>query len=278
MHGEPSAPSPQNDRNSRLTAIGLMAPAIVHDFGNLLQSVASVLNMVDRRIDAGRIAELKALTADGLRAIDRAAALSKRLMAYGRPRPSVKSRVDVNALLRDLQPLLRLAIGLGITVEFSLADGPLEIWCDPQDLENAVMNLAINARDAMARRRHLRPADVQGGARLRSSQSRQGRLCHRRRQRYRRGNGRGGRFARLRSVFLDQGGRRRLRHGPGVGSRLRGCRRRRGGHCQLSPARARRCGSICPRFSAALRPARPRIIRRAAPASRRIDAACPARH
>ncbi|MEJ0026531.1 MAG: ATP-binding protein [Rhizomicrobium sp.] len=149
MQDGSSVPSPQNDRNGRLTAIGLMAPAIVHDFGNLLQSVASVLNMVDRRIDAGRIAELKALTADGLRAIDRAAALSKRLMAYGRPRPSMKSRVDVNALLRDLLPLLRLATGHGITVELSLADGALEIWCDPQDLENAVMNLAINARDAM---------------------------------------------------------------------------------------------------------------------------------
>jgi len=137
------------DRLRRLAAVGLMTPGVAHDVNNMLQSVGSVLKMIDRRIAHGSAEELAMLTADGLKAVDRATALSKRLVTFGRPAASMQSRVDVNALLRDLRPLLRWALGFDVTLEVSLTDGALETWCDPHDLENAVMNLAVNARDAM---------------------------------------------------------------------------------------------------------------------------------
>jgi signal transduction histidine kinase len=137
------------DQLRRLAAVGLMTPAIAHDVNNVLQSVGGVLKMIDRRLAHGSAEELALLTADGLLAIDRATALSKRLMAFGRPTAPTKSRVEVNLLLRDLKPLLRWALGSEVRLDMSLATRKLETWCDPQDLENAVMNLAVNARDAM---------------------------------------------------------------------------------------------------------------------------------
>jgi len=137
------------DRVRRLAAVGLMTPSVAHDINNMLQTLASVLHMIERRSAHGSPEELASLTADGLRAIDRAAMLSKRLMAFVRPRPPMHSRVCVNALLGELEPLLRWALDPAIKLELSLADGRLETWCDPQGLENAMLNLAVNARDAM---------------------------------------------------------------------------------------------------------------------------------
>jgi signal transduction histidine kinase len=137
------------DQLRRLAAVGLMTPSIAHDVNNMLQSVGGVLQMIDRRIAHGSPEEVAMLTAEGLQAIDRATALSKRLMAFGRPGASMQSRVEVNALLRDLKPLLQWALGFEIVLDMSLTERELETWCDPQDLENAVMNLAVNARDAM---------------------------------------------------------------------------------------------------------------------------------
>jgi signal transduction histidine kinase len=139
----------EGDQLLRLAAIGLMTPSITHDVNNMLQSVGSVLRMIDRRVAHGSPEELAMLTADGLQAIDRATTLSKRLMAFSRPGASTQSRLEVNALLRDLKPLLRWALGPGVAVDMSLDDHDLDTWCDPLGLENAVMNLAVNARDAM---------------------------------------------------------------------------------------------------------------------------------
>ena len=133
----------------RLAAVGLMTPSIAHDVKNMLQSVGSVLHMIDRRVAHGSPDELTMLTADGLRAIDRAATLAKRLMTFSQPGASMQRRVDVNSVLGEFEPLLRWALGFDVQLHLTLADCHLDTWCDPQDLENAVMNLAVNARDAM---------------------------------------------------------------------------------------------------------------------------------
>jgi len=114
----------------RLAAIGLMTPGITHDVNNMLQSVGSVLQMIDRRIDHGSLEELATLTADGLQAIDRATTLSKRLMAFSRPGAFVQSRTEVNALLRDLKPLLQWVLaprelGNGRHLRLRGADNPV---------------------------------------------------------------------------------------------------------------------------------------------------------
>jgi signal transduction histidine kinase len=140
---------PDGDRLRRLAAVGLMTPSVAHDINNMLQTLASVLHMIDRRSASGSADELANLTADGLQAIDRAAMFSKRLMTFVRPQAPMRSRICVNALLGELKPLLRWTLSPAIRLTMALADGPLETWCDPQDLENAVLNLAVNARDAM---------------------------------------------------------------------------------------------------------------------------------
>jgi len=137
------------DQLRRLAAVGLMTPGIAHDVNNMLQSVGSVLHMIDRRIAQGSIEELSTLTANGLQAIERVSALSRRLMAFSRPGAAMKSRVEVNGLLRDLQPLVQWAVGFDVVLDMALADRELVTWCDPLDLQNAIMNLAVNARDAM---------------------------------------------------------------------------------------------------------------------------------
>jgi signal transduction histidine kinase len=137
------------DQLRRLAAVGLMTPSIAHDVNNMLQSVSSVLQMIDRRSASGAPEELATLAADGLKTIDRASSLSKRLLAFGRASAAAQSRVGINALLTGLEPLLKWALGFEIALDLSLADRELETWCDPQDLENAVVNLAVNARDAM---------------------------------------------------------------------------------------------------------------------------------
>lgn len=133
----------------RLAGIGLLTTGIVHDINNILQTVASVLRVIDRQIAGGTPPELASLTADGLHAVDRAATLAKRLLAFGRPGPAMRMRVDVNQLALNMEPLLRWALGSEISLRLSLDESQLETWCAPQDLENALLNLAVNARDAM---------------------------------------------------------------------------------------------------------------------------------
>jgi signal transduction histidine kinase len=149
---ERSRHHPDVDRLRHLAAVGLMTPGVAHDLNNMLQVAGSVLRRIDRRIASGSSEELSILAADGLSAIDRAATISRRLMAFGRDGASVprmRARVSVNGLLRDLEPMLRWSLGPATNLRLTLSDDALETWCDPQDLENAVMNLAVNARDAM---------------------------------------------------------------------------------------------------------------------------------
>jgi signal transduction histidine kinase len=131
-----------------LAAAGLMTPGIAGNVANMPRRVSSVPRIIDRRIAYGSSEELVILTDDGPPANDRAAALPHRLRTFGHPGLSIRSRVDVNRLLRDLAPLLRLALGSELVLDLALAAGPLETWCDPRDLANAVINLAVNAREA----------------------------------------------------------------------------------------------------------------------------------
>lgn len=132
----------------RLTAAGLATPGMLRLAGSWPRSVGRVPWMIEHRAASGSSDELAILTANGPPAIDRTAALSRRLMTFGRPGVSIRSRVDVNRVVRDLAPLLRLALGLELVLDLALAAGPLETWCDPRDLADAIVNLAVNAREA----------------------------------------------------------------------------------------------------------------------------------
>jgi PAS domain S-box-containing protein len=133
----------------KMEAIGQLTGGIAHDFNNLLQGVVGSLHMLRSRAAAGRTADLARYVDAALASADRAAALTHRLLAFARRQPLDPKAVDVNRLVASLQDLVRRTVGPAVQVEVVLAGGLWPTLCDPHQLENALLNLCINARDAM---------------------------------------------------------------------------------------------------------------------------------
>lgn len=137
-------------QSQKMEAIGQLTGGLAHDFNNLLTGIMGGMNMVRSRIAAGRINELDRLIDMSIASAERAAALTHRLLAFSR-RQSLDSRaVDVNALIASMEDLLRRTLGERISITLVLSDDAWLIIGDDNQLENAILNLAINARDAMA--------------------------------------------------------------------------------------------------------------------------------
>jgi signal transduction histidine kinase len=133
----------------KMEAIGQLTGGIAHDFNNLLQGVVGSLHMLRSRAAAGRTADLGRYVDAALASADRAAALTHRLLAFARRQPLDPKPVDANRLVASLEDLVRRTAGPAIQVETVLAGGLWPTLCDPHQLENALLNLCINARDAM---------------------------------------------------------------------------------------------------------------------------------
>jgi PAS domain S-box-containing protein len=136
-------------QSQKMEAVGQLTGGIAHDFNNLLQGITGSLNLLQRRMAQGRLDDLDRFVDGALGAASRAAALTHRLLAYSRRQPLDPKPVDANPLVAAMEDLLRRTMGERIELELVL---DAELWptlCDPHQLENAVLNLAINARDAM---------------------------------------------------------------------------------------------------------------------------------
>jgi PAS domain S-box-containing protein len=133
----------------KMEAIGQLTGGIAHDFNNRLQAITGALQLLRRRLARGAIAEADAFAGAALAEVERAAALIRRLLAFGRQQPLQAERVDVNALIGAMMELVRRSVGAPVRVETDLAEGLWPVWCDANQLENALLNLCINARDAM---------------------------------------------------------------------------------------------------------------------------------
>ncbi|WP_084112835.1 GAF domain-containing protein [Belnapia moabensis] len=133
----------------KMEAIGQLTGGLAHDFNNLLQGVVGSLHMLRSRAAAGRTADLGRYVDAALTSADRAAALTHRLLAFARRQPLDPKPVDVNRLVSSLEDLVRRTAGPAIRVEVVLAGGLWPTLCDRHQLENALLNLCINARDAM---------------------------------------------------------------------------------------------------------------------------------
>jgi signal transduction histidine kinase len=138
----------------KMEAIGHLTGGVAHDFNNLLQIILSSLSVVRRRAekwglppDAERDFRryMEAAATGG----ERAAALTRQLLAFARRQPLEPSRVDVNKLVAGMSELLRRTLGETIAIETVLAGGLWPVFADPNQLASAVLNLAVNARDAM---------------------------------------------------------------------------------------------------------------------------------
>ncbi|CAO4180732.1 histidine kinase [Methylorubrum populi] len=133
----------------KMEAVGQLTGGIAHDFNNLLTGIVGSLDLMQARIAQGRIDSLGRYAEAALSSAHRAASLTHRLLAFARRQPLEQKPVDVNALVTGMEDLLRRTLTERVHLEIVAADGLWPTLCDPHQLENAVLNLAINARDAM---------------------------------------------------------------------------------------------------------------------------------
>jgi PAS domain S-box-containing protein len=133
-------------QSQKMEAVGQLTGGIAHDFNNLLTPIIGGLEMIVRRVEEPRLRRLAQAALDSGR---RGAKLATQLLAFSRLQRLAMKPVAVNGLIGDLRGILHHTIGPNIAVETVLADDPGHALCDTNQLENAVLNLAINARDAM---------------------------------------------------------------------------------------------------------------------------------
>ncbi|MEC9345705.1 MAG: ATP-binding protein [Pseudomonadota bacterium] len=131
----------------RLAAIGELTGGIAHDFNNLLTVIVGALEMLEPAAQSDPAVSRSVALAR--RSTDRATELTRRLLAFARRQPLEPRVIDVNALVRGSVGLLRGTLGEDIEIETVLAAGIWLVLADPGQLENAVINLSVNARDAM---------------------------------------------------------------------------------------------------------------------------------
>jgi two-component system NtrC family sensor kinase len=132
----------------KMEAVGRLTGGIAHDFNNLLTAILGNVDLALRRVPEGDDRLRRSLSA-ARQASERAASLVQRLLAFSRQHPLEEKAVDLNRLVQGMSELLRRTIGETITVETVLAGGLWKTAVDPNQLENAILNLAVNARDAM---------------------------------------------------------------------------------------------------------------------------------
>jgi PAS domain S-box-containing protein len=133
----------------KMETVGHLAGGLAHDVNNQLQAISGALDMMQYRAGQGRAAEAGRYVEGARLGVDRAASLTRRLLAFARRRPVQPERVDPDAVVRGLADLIARTAGPRIRVELRLCGDAGPVLCDPSGLENAVLNLAINARDAM---------------------------------------------------------------------------------------------------------------------------------
>jgi CheY-like chemotaxis protein len=132
-----------------MEAVGQLTGGLAHDFNNLLAGISGSLELMDSRLTQGRIKDVERYMTAAQGAVRRAAALTHRLLAFSR-RQTLDPRVtDVNQLVGGMAELIQRTVGPSISIEIVGAAGAWPALVDPPQLENALLNLCINARDAM---------------------------------------------------------------------------------------------------------------------------------
>ena len=134
-------------QSQKLEAIGQLTGGVAHDFNNMLAVIIGSTNLIERRLARGE--DIKRLIEGISDAAYRAAELTRRLLAFSRQLPSAPKVIDANQMVKSISELLRQTLGEATVLETVLAGGLWKTHADASQLENAILNLAINARDAM---------------------------------------------------------------------------------------------------------------------------------
>jgi PAS domain S-box-containing protein len=136
-------------QSQKMEAVGQLTGGIAHDFNNLLQGITGSLDIMKSRLSEGRTEDLSRWLAGAAGSAEKAAALTHRLLAFARRQPLDPRPVRANPLIASMEDMLRRTLGEGVHLECLHASDLWETLCDPNQLESAVLNLVINARDAM---------------------------------------------------------------------------------------------------------------------------------
>ncbi|WP_313513383.1 ATP-binding protein [Pseudomonas sp.] len=136
-------------QSQKMEAVGQLTGGLAHDFNNLLAGISGSLEMISRRIDQGRLSDIDKYMVAAQGAAKRAAALTHRLLAFSRRQTLEPRPTNVNTLMYGMTELIRRTVGPAVRVETM---GTEDLWpacVDASQLENALLNLCLNARDAM---------------------------------------------------------------------------------------------------------------------------------
>ncbi|QJQ10175.1 response regulator [Pseudomonas putida] len=139
----------------KMDALGSLTGGIAHDFNNLLTGIITSLELIRKRVAENRIEKVPAYADAALSSAMSAASLTHRLLAFARQQPLDTRPVDINERVRSLEELINRTIGERIVLQLELSREPKIALVDPIQLESAVLNLVINARDALAKGGHI---------------------------------------------------------------------------------------------------------------------------
>ncbi len=132
----------------KMEAVGQLTGGIAHDFNNMLAVVIGGLDLARRRLEQ-ETEEVGRHIDNAMEGANRAAALTRRLLTFARAEPLLPEGIAPSTLIAGMSDLLDRTLGERIRVETALTAEGWNVWCDPHQLENALLNLAVNARDAM---------------------------------------------------------------------------------------------------------------------------------
>jgi PAS domain S-box-containing protein len=147
----------------KLETVGRLTGSVAHDFNNLLQVIGNSLELVSARLPPD-LPDVQRHMATALSALETAGAVTQRLLAFARRQPLQPEAVDLNALARGMAELVRRSVGEDVLLRLDLTEDICSAWADPHQVESGILNLAVNARDAMpdggtltiaTRRRHI---------------------------------------------------------------------------------------------------------------------------
>jgi PAS domain S-box-containing protein len=136
-------------QSQKMEAVGQLTGGIAHDFNNMVLGITGSLQIAMRRLDNGRADEIGTFLGRAKAAADRAAALTHRLLAFARRQPLRPRSTDVAVMITSLADLFRGTLGERVTLDIVPEDALWPCLCDPNQLESSLLNLIINARDAM---------------------------------------------------------------------------------------------------------------------------------
>ncbi|WP_407924839.1 response regulator [Devosia aurantiaca] len=134
-------------RSQKMEALGQLTGGVAHDFNNLLQVISGNLQLLNKEIAGNQRAETRVQNA--LMGVTRGSKLASQLLAFGRRQPLEPKVINVGRFLQGMDDMLRRTLGEEVELETVVSGGLWNTLIDPNQIENAVLNLAINARDAM---------------------------------------------------------------------------------------------------------------------------------